>query len=186
MSIMLYADMKIGELTELKVKNLKNMFEQFPNKFLTGNQLTISSDKEEIKISPTHIQISVMNKDFNDMQNDMKKIQELLMLDDTLGNPLVVFTFLIDIKRNSLDFCKEKFGVFSKSSVGSGVKELFTYDGILCELKVEPYLSNIQCIYTEFRYNLGELKVNLIKTILEDIANDHSSKFNEIRENILK
>ena len=185
MNITLAINVNIGDITELKVKRIQETVgEKFVSCVFMPGQLIMSSDKEQLILNQSQIQYSFDHNDYSTIKETINKILDLLMIESLVPHALVLINEIKNIGKDAMSFTKSEFGSLISNSIGVGKREFFVFNDLLCEIRVEPFVNNTNCIYVECKYNLKDIYINNINLILKQVENDYNSKCKEIYSKI--
>ena len=182
MNITILFNVNVGNLNELKIKKIREIFSDFPTGVSIENQVTMISQNTQVIINSSRIQYTFVDENIEKATQSLKKLQESLMLDEKFENGLIMLTNVKDIKEDAFEYTKNKFKPLPlvSESIGIGVREFFKYRDLICELKVEPFLQNKNSLFIEARYNLNEILISTLRNVLNDIKDDYNTKELEI------
>lgn len=181
MTMTLTANVDIGSLSELKIKKIQENFkEEFPNGLINPNQAVIAKNNEQIILSPTQIQYTILHDEIKSIYCNLKKIQDILMLDNFLNNTIMSFIDIKELEKNCMEYTKEKFKPLITGVVGIGIREFFMYEKKLSEFKIEPFISDNTKLYLEARYHLGEIEIDSLENVIKSALDDYNSKRIEV------
>ena len=166
----------IGDITNKKLDLLGNKIGNKYNKLqnLTTNTLQVftKDDKDYISVSNNIISISINDRELIDkeavsqMINDLKSFLDAFLLDENVINFSVRFINITDCGFNTMDVMKKFNGILDTSEndfTGLGFRYLFKnsitgYD----EIRIEPFLANINSLFLEGNFNLGNINVDML------------------------
>ena len=100
------------------------------------------------------------------MINDLKSFLDAFLLDENVINFSVRFINITDCGFNTMDVMKKFNGILDTSEndfTGLGFRYLFKnsitgYD----EIRIEPFLANINSLFLEGNFNLGNINVDML------------------------
>lgn len=185
MNFNLIAPVNIGELNETKINKLQEKFnERFKNGIVNPGQLIMMSENSQVILQSNQIQYVFIDEEMNNVEKVLKDIQELLLLNDKFDNMALIISELKENDKSTMELSKIIFKGLLNNSVGVGMREFFNYNNSLCEIKVEPCISNEHMWYLEAQYNMKGVDISSIKNVIESVKDDYTIKCKEIYGNI--
>ncbi len=185
MNFNLIAPVNIGELNEIKINKLQEKFsKRFKNGIVNPGQLIMMSQNSQVILQSNQIQYVFTDEEVDSVEKTLKDIQELLLLNERFDSMVLVISELRECGKSTMELSKVKFKNLLKDSIGVGIREFFSYNNSLCEIKVEPCISDDQMWYQEVQYNMKSVDISSIKNVIESVKDDYTIKCKEIYENI--
>lgn len=169
-------NVNVGELTENKINKLQGILSKyFPSGISSLNQLISTGVNEQISITMNSIDYINNEGKSNNISNILSEIYDLLMLDNYINSCNLVLTDVTE-EKYSMNYIEEKYGKLTDDSLGLGLRSFFNFRNSLCEFKIEPYLKNSKQIYIEGIYNLSNIEIKDLDSVIELIKVDYNNK----------
>lgn len=185
MNFNLVTQVNIGELTDVKVKKIQDKFSgYFKNGVVMPGQLVMMGQSSQVILQENQIQCIFDESSIENIGEALSGIQDLLLLNEVFTEIILVASDVKESKVDTMEYSKEKFMSLIQNSIGLGIREFFIYKDMLCEFKVEPYISDKSKWYISAQYNLKNIDVNSIKCVLKDAFDDYNVKCKEINPKI--
>jgi hypothetical protein len=196
-SLTIVINTQIGTINDTKIKVLKDKLgsERFP---LIGRQegapivlMTNPNTREALVLAPNLIQVNIegdnVNPQFEKIENDLKKISEILMLDNKLPYTLRVAAHYPAESPNAFDqslaFVRDNITDDFPELKGIGLRFLWEQDQNIWEFKLEPFINDGKYFFIEFLGGSKEgASIEDIIRIAIDMIKKMSDKFLRICE----
>lgn len=185
MNVTLVINVNIGDITDLKVKRIQETVGgKFASCVFIPGQLIMNSDKEQLILNQSQIQYSFDHNNYAVIKETINKILDLLMIESLIPHGLILINEVKNIGKDAMGLTKSEFGNLISESIGVGKREFFIFNNFLCEIRIEPFINDTNCLYLECKYNLKDIYINNINLILKQVEDDYNSKCKEIYSKI--
>lgn len=176
MSIRVVLSAEIGQLTDIKCKKIaQSLGKEYPTSISMPNRLVITGTSAQIVIEPDNIQVLSLANTAENVQKVFAGLFDLLMIDKSETGS-VICTEIINIGKDCMELSKENETKIFEDAIGVGKRIFFMYEDKLSEFRVEPYIEDKNNLYIEGQYNLSNININNLETVIESIKNDYNIK----------
>ena len=171
----------VGQISQKKVEALKEcFFEKYPNGLSIQDQFLMTNNSDNIVLAPSQITFAGPNRDFEELENEINKVFDIMLLNEELPNITIDFQHKQKFDGDFMEHSRKQYTNACKDSIGTGLRSFFMYRERLCEFKVEPLLADNNYIFCQGIYNAINEKTTNIKNLLSETFDDYTKKISGI------